>query len=97
MFSVKSAANNSPVYCYVASGNQGDWWTVLESEPSMGSTTQLHTASMRGPELAHTMMEMEGPYVNVNKGQSCDEMPPSRVQMDLVISTVEPLLSNPLV
>ena len=51
------------------SGNPGDWWTALESEPSLGSTTQLHTIVSRGPEFAHTVHELEGPYINVNKGK----------------------------
>lgn len=50
------------------SGNPGDWWTALESEPSFGSTMQLHQPMFRGPEFAHSMMEMEGPFTNVNKG-----------------------------
>ncbi|XP_064597908.1 LOW QUALITY PROTEIN: nephrocystin-3-like [Liolophura sinensis] len=49
------------------SGNPGDWWTALESEPSFGSTMQLHQPMFRGPEFAHSMMEMEGPFTNVNK------------------------------
>ncbi|ELT90544.1 hypothetical protein CAPTEDRAFT_186605 [Capitella teleta] len=53
---------------YSCSGNPGDWWTALESEPSLGSTTQLHTMVSRGPEFAHTLHEMDGPYINVNKG-----------------------------
>jgi len=34
----------------------------------MGSTTQLHTPMFRGPEFAHSLLEMDGPYINVNKG-----------------------------
>ena len=43
----------------------------VESEPSLVSahTQQLQTTTFRGPEFAHTMMEMDGPYVNVNKGE----------------------------
>lgn len=55
--------------CFIPSvgSNPGDWWTALESEPSMGSTTQLHVpVSYRGPELG--LLEVEGPYLNVNKG-----------------------------
>ncbi|GAB1597427.1 nephrocystin-3-like [Argonauta hians] len=44
----------------------GDWWTALESEPSLGSTFQLHP-TFRGPELANCVMELEGPFTNVNK------------------------------
>ena len=53
----------------IGTGNPGDWWTALESEPSLGSTTQLHTPAYKGPELANTMIEMDGPYINVNKGE----------------------------
>lgn len=53
---------------FVAGGSQDDWWTLLQSEPSMGSTTQLHTPSIKGPEFAQAMLEMEGPYIHVNKG-----------------------------
>ncbi|KAJ8320207.1 hypothetical protein KUTeg_001794 [Tegillarca granosa] len=38
-----------------------------ESEPSLGSTIQLHQTTIRGPEFAHSMMETEGPFTNVNK------------------------------
>ncbi|XP_041374620.1 nephrocystin-3-like [Gigantopelta aegis] len=48
--------------------NPGDWWTALESEPSLGSTIQLHQpAYLRGPEFAHSLLELEGPFINVNK------------------------------
>ncbi|BFZ22072.1 hypothetical protein BsWGS_25111 [Bradybaena similaris] len=46
----------------------GDWWTVIESEPSLGSTVQLHqSAYPRGPEFASAALEMDGPFMNVNK------------------------------
>ncbi|KAI0213397.1 Nephrocystin-3 [Lamellibrachia satsuma] len=51
----------------IGNGHPGNWWTALESEPSMGSTTQLHTPMFRGPEFAHGLLEMDGPYINVNK------------------------------
>ncbi|KAK6166073.1 hypothetical protein SNE40_022850 [Patella caerulea] len=48
----------------LGNNNPGDWW----SEPSLGSTVQLHQPTyLRGPEFAHTMMELEGPFTNVNK------------------------------
>lgn len=50
----------------VGSAYPGDWWTALESEPSLGSTFQLHP-TLRGPELANCLMELEGPFTNVNK------------------------------
>ena len=52
----------------LGNGHPGNWWTGLESEPSMGSTTQLHTPTFRGPEFAHSFLEMDGPFINVNKG-----------------------------
>ena len=58
----------------VGAGNPGDWWTTLDSEPSLGSTSQLHASSLRGPELANSMMELDGPFTNVNKGNQYDEI-----------------------
>ena len=49
------------------SGNPGDWWAALESEPSLGSTTQLHTPAYKGLEFAHSMVDLDGPFTNVNK------------------------------
>ena len=59
------------ILCLGSAGNPGDWWTALESEPSLGSTTQLHMSStaLRGPEFAQGMLELDGPFTNVNKGQ----------------------------
>ncbi|KAH9498826.1 Nephrocystin-3 [Bulinus truncatus] len=52
----------------LGNSHPGDWWTALESEPSLGSTVQLHQAAyMRGPEFASTTLEMDGPFLNVNK------------------------------
>uniref|UniRef100_A0A2C9LVP2 Nephrocystin-3 n=1 Tax=Biomphalaria glabrata TaxID=6526 RepID=A0A2C9LVP2_BIOGL len=52
----------------LGNSHPGDWWTALESEPSLGSTVQLHQASyLRGPEFASTTLEMDGPFLNVNK------------------------------
>ena len=53
----------------LGAGNPGDWWTALESEPSLGSTTQLHQG-FRGPEFAQSLIELEGPFTNVNKGKN---------------------------
>ncbi|XP_069108020.1 nephrocystin-3-like [Argopecten irradians] len=50
-----------------AMGNPGDWWTALESEPSLGSTIQLHQPTIKGPEFAHSMMDTDGPFTNVNR------------------------------
>ncbi|XP_023932198.1 nephrocystin-3-like [Lingula anatina] len=49
-------------------GQSGDWWTNLDSEPSMGSTLQLQTFINRGgPEFAHSIVELDGPFTNVTK------------------------------
>ncbi|CAH1790232.1 unnamed protein product [Owenia fusiformis] len=48
-------------------GNPGDWWTALESEPSLGSSTQLHQQTYMGPEFAQSIVELNGPFTNVNK------------------------------
>ena len=34
-------------------GNPGDWWTQLESEPSLGSTSQLQRASSLPEPVPH--------------------------------------------
>ncbi|XP_053546828.1 nephrocystin-3 [Bombina bombina] len=49
-------------------GTQCDYWTggVLGSEPSMGSMMQLQQ-SFRGPEFAHSSIDVEGPFANVNR------------------------------
>ncbi|XP_055509853.1 nephrocystin-3-like [Leucoraja erinacea] len=51
-----------------ATGTQCDYWSggVLGSEPSMGSMIQLqHT--FRGPEFAQSSIDVEGPFINVNR------------------------------
>ena len=35
-----------------------------------GSTVQLHQTTLRGPEFASSMMECEGPFTNVTKGNT---------------------------
>ncbi|XP_076448503.1 nephrocystin-3-like isoform X2 [Babylonia areolata] len=56
----------------LGNANPGDWWTALESEPSLGSSAQLHQpAFLRGPEFVSTLMEMEGPFTNVTKEDWC--------------------------
>lgn len=47
----------------------GDWWTPMDSEPSLGSTTQLQVPQGKGPEFAHSIVELEGPFTNVTKGK----------------------------
>ncbi|XP_017262321.1 nephrocystin-3 [Kryptolebias marmoratus] len=40
--------------------------TVLGSEPSMGSMMQLQQ-TFRGPEFAHSLIDVEGPFANVSR------------------------------
>uniref|UniRef100_A0A8C5PI97 Nephrocystin-3 n=1 Tax=Leptobrachium leishanense TaxID=445787 RepID=A0A8C5PI97_9ANUR len=49
-------------------GTQCDFWAsgALGSEPSMGSMMQLQQ-SFRGPEFAHSSIDVEGPFANVNR------------------------------
>ncbi|XP_077772509.1 nephrocystin-3 [Podarcis muralis] len=51
-----------------ATGAQTEYWTggALGSEPSMGSMIQLQQ-SFRGPEFAHSSIDVEGPFANVNR------------------------------
>lgn len=53
-----------------AAGTQCEYWTggVLGSEPSMGSMMQLQQ-SYRGPEFAHSLIDVEGPFANVSRGK----------------------------
>ena len=49
---------------------QNDWGCFpMESEPSIGSTSQIHVPSPRGPETALTLCDIEGIFTNVNKGK----------------------------
>lgn len=56
-------------FSILANNYPGDWWTALESEPSIFSV-HMHQPVIRGPEFAHSMMELEGPFTNVNKGKT---------------------------
>uniref|UniRef100_A0A4W4GAW9 Nephrocystin-3 n=2 Tax=Electrophorus electricus TaxID=8005 RepID=A0A4W4GAW9_ELEEL len=49
-------------------GTQCEYWSggVLGSEPSMGSMMQLQQ-SHRGPEFAHSLIDVEGPFANVSR------------------------------
>uniref|UniRef100_A0A8D3CG74 Nephrocystin-3 n=1 Tax=Scophthalmus maximus TaxID=52904 RepID=A0A8D3CG74_SCOMX len=49
-------------------GPQCEYWTggVLGSEPSMGSMMQLQQ-TFRGPEFAHSLIDVEGPFANVSR------------------------------
>uniref|UniRef100_A0A286XDD9 Nephrocystin-3 n=1 Tax=Cavia porcellus TaxID=10141 RepID=A0A286XDD9_CAVPO len=51
-----------------ASGTQCEYWAggALGSEPSLGSMIQLQQ-SFRGPEFAHSSVDVEGPFANVNR------------------------------
>ena len=68
------------LHLHIGNANPGDWWTALESEPSLGSSAQLHQpAFLRGPEFVSTLMEMEGPFTNVTKGERERERERERV------------------
>ncbi|XP_051970799.1 nephrocystin-3 isoform X1 [Xyrauchen texanus] len=49
-------------------GTQCEYWSggVLGSEPSMGSMMQLQQ-TYRGPEFAHSLIDVEGPFANVSR------------------------------
>ncbi|KAM6281924.1 nephrocystin-3 isoform 2-T2 [Porphyrio hochstetteri] len=51
-----------------AAGAQSEYWNggALGSEPSMGSMMQLQQ-SFRGPEFAHSSIDVEGPFANINR------------------------------
>ncbi|XP_010005892.1 PREDICTED: nephrocystin-3 [Chaetura pelagica] len=51
-----------------ATGAQSEYWNggALGSEPSMGSMMQLQQ-SFRGPEFAHSSIDVEGPFANINR------------------------------
>ncbi|ELK25339.1 Nephrocystin-3 [Myotis davidii] len=51
-----------------AAGTQCEYWPggALGSEPSIGSMIQLQQ-SFRGPEFAHSSIDVEGPFANVNR------------------------------
>ncbi|KAM8758851.1 nephrocystin-3 isoform 1-T1 [Rhynchonycteris naso] len=72
-----------------AAGTQCEYWTgrALGSEPSIGSMIQLQQ-SFRGPEFAHSSIDVEGPFANVN-----------RDDWDIAVASllqVTPLLSHSL-
>ncbi|KAL6076537.1 hypothetical protein STEG23_016718 [Scotinomys teguina] len=51
-----------------ATGTQCEYWPsrALGSEPSIGSMIQLQQ-SFRGPEFAHSSIDVEGPFANINR------------------------------
>ncbi|XP_028345556.1 nephrocystin-3 isoform X7 [Physeter macrocephalus] len=71
-----------------AAGPQCEYWTggALGSEPSIGSMIQLQQ-SFRGPEFAHSSIDIEGPFANVNR----DETQP---EMDLFLKDYSPKLKR---
>ena len=54
-----------------AAGTQCESWVggPLGSEPSMGSMMQLQQ-TLRGPEMAHSLIDVEGPFANVSRGRA---------------------------
>lgn len=56
---------------FTAAGPQCEYWTggALGSEPSIGSMIQLQQ-SFRGPEFALSSIDIEGPFANVNRGNT---------------------------
>ncbi|XP_071941741.1 nephrocystin-3-like [Antedon mediterranea] len=46
----------------------GDWWTTVESEPSLGSTTQLQSLHARGPDNPYNPVDNESLFVNSYNG-----------------------------
>lgn len=58
------------VFQLLATGAQSEYWNggALGSEPSMGSMMQLQQ-SFRGPEFAHSSIDVEGPFANINRGK----------------------------
>ncbi|KAM5315439.1 nephrocystin-3 isoform 2-T2 [Glossophaga mutica] len=71
-----------------AAGTQCEYWPggALGSEPSIGSMIQLQQ-SFRGPEFAHSSIDVEGPFANVNR----DETQP---EMDLFLKDYSPKLKR---
>lgn len=57
------------IFLTPAAGTQCEYWSggILGSEPSMGSMMQLQQGH-RGPEFAHSLIDVEGPFANVSRG-----------------------------
>ncbi|MCI4374197.1 hypothetical protein PGIGA_G00003440 [Pangasianodon gigas] len=64
-FDSDSDDNNTTV---TTAGIQCEYWSggILGSEPSMGSMMQLQQGH-RGPEFAHSLIDVEGPFANVSR------------------------------
>ncbi|TTQ07467.1 Nephrocystin-3 [Bagarius yarrelli] len=58
-------------------GTQCEHWSggILGSEPSMGSMMQLQQGH-RGPEFAHSLIDVEGPFANVSRVASLLQVSP---------------------
>ncbi|XP_038047138.1 nephrocystin-3-like [Patiria miniata] len=46
----------------------GDWWTALESEPSLGSMSQLQMLP-RGHEVYPNLTDIDSAFTNLNRGE----------------------------
>ena len=51
-------------------GNPGDWWTQLESEPSLGSTSQLQPVSSVPEPMPH-LADIDNSIYNRGKFSIC--------------------------
>ncbi|XP_071791220.1 nephrocystin-3-like [Asterias amurensis] len=50
----------------------GDWWTALESEPSLGSMSQLQTLP-RGHEISPNLTDIDSTFTSLNRGEESPE------------------------
>ncbi|XP_035981049.1 nephrocystin-3 [Fundulus heteroclitus] len=68
VFSPNDSDSDDNQTTVTAAGTQCEYWTggVLGSEPSMGSMMQLQQ-TFRGPEFAHSLIDVEGPFANVSR------------------------------
>lgn len=59
----------SQILVATAPGTQCEYWAsrALGSEHSIDSMVQLQQ-SFRGPEFAHSSIDVEGPFANINRG-----------------------------
>ncbi|XP_022107345.1 nephrocystin-3-like [Acanthaster planci] len=46
----------------------GDWWTALESEPSLGSVSQLQMLP-RGQEVSPNLTDIDSTFTSLNRGE----------------------------
>uniref|UniRef100_A0A3P9NVP5 Nephrocystin-3 n=1 Tax=Poecilia reticulata TaxID=8081 RepID=A0A3P9NVP5_POERE len=68
IFSPNDSDSDDNQTTVTAVGTQCEYWSggVLGSEPSMGSMMQLQQ-TFRGPEFAHSLIDVEGPFANVSR------------------------------